>query len=153
VLLRQFTDRSRILKAHSALTGLESVLRAGGCREPDPLRAGIERITSSAHEFEEVRLLDRLRTDVLELPEDQGAELDRLLGGSGHDPASRLGLPEDPGAGEITAAALELLGRWQLRAEDPLSSRPVRIAARGASRTLEGILSQPDPAGVLQHEP
>ena len=92
VLLRQFTDRSRILKAHSALTALESILRAGGCLQPDSIRAGAEQITSSAHAFEEVRLLDRLRTNALEVPERHVEELDRLLGGSGHDPASRLAL-------------------------------------------------------------
>ena len=156
VLLRQFTDRSRVLKAHSALTGLGAVLRTGGCRRSDALYSGIEQITSSAHEFAEVRLLDQLRTGVLELPEDQGAELDRLLGGSGHDPASRLGIPDDTGPAEIAAAAMELLGRWQLLAEHPLSSRPVQVAARGASRTLEGMLSQlsqSETGPVLRRDP
>jgi len=141
VLLRQFTDRSKILKAHSALTALESILRAGGCRNPDSIRAGIEQITSSAHAFEEVRLLDRLRTNALEVPERHVVELDRLLGGSGHDPASRLALAQDPSSAEITEAALAALGRWQRLAEHPLSSRNVQVAARGASRTLEGILA------------
>ena len=142
VLLRQFTERSKILKAHSALTALESILRAGGCHRPDGLRAAAEQITSSAHAFEEVRLLDRLRTNVLEVPERHVAELDRLLGGSGHDPASRLALAENPSSAEITQAALEALSRWQRLAEHPLSSRNVQVAARGASRTLEGILAQ-----------
>jgi hypothetical protein len=142
VLLRQFTDRSRILKAHSALTALESILRAGGCLQPDSIRAGAEQITSSAHAFEEVRLLDRLRTNALEVPERHVEELDRLLGGSGHDPASRLALSENPSSAEITEAALIALGRWQRLAEHPLSSRNVQVAARGASRTLEGILAQ-----------
>ena len=89
-----------------------------------------------------MRLLDRLRTNALEVPERHVAELDRLLGGSGHDPASRLALTENPSPAEITEAALVALGRWQRLAEHPLSSRNVQVAARGASRTLEGILAQ-----------
>jgi hypothetical protein len=142
VLLRQFTERSKILKAHSALTALESILRSGGCYDAESLRAQSEQITSSAHAFEEVRLLDRLRTNALEVPEKHVAELDRLLGGSGHDPGSRLALGEDPNPAEITAAALDALARWQRLAEHPLSSRNVQVAARGASRTLEGLLAQ-----------
>jgi hypothetical protein len=141
VLTRQFTERSRILKAHSALTALEAILRAGGCADPDGLRAAAEQITSSAHAFEEVRLLDRLRTGVLQVPERHVEELDRLLGGSGHDAANRLALPENPAPQDVTAAALDALARWQRLAEHPLSSRNVQVAARGATRTLEGILA------------
>ncbi len=141
VLTRQFTERSKILKAHSALTALESILRAGGCSDPDGLRATAEQITSSAHAFEEVRLLDRLRTGALQVPERHVEELDRLLGGSGHDAANRLSLAENPSAQDITTAALEALSRWQRLAEHPLSSRNVQVAARGATRTLEGILA------------
>jgi hypothetical protein len=142
VLLRQFTERSRILKAHSALTALESILRAGGCRNPDGLRAAAEQITSGAHAFEEVRLLDQLRTHALDVPERHVDELDRLLGGSGHDPVSRLDLTENASPSEITEAALAALSRWQSLAEHPMSPRNVQLAARGASRTLEGILAQ-----------
>ncbi len=141
VLTRQFTERSRILKAHSALIALEAILRAGGCSDPDGLRAAAEQITSSAHAFEEVRLLDRLRTGALQVPERHADELDRLLGGSGHDPASRLALAENPSADDVTAAAMDALNRWQRLAEHPLSSRTVQVAARGATRTLEGILA------------
>jgi hypothetical protein len=142
VLLRQFTQRSKILKAHSALTALESICRTGGCHHPDSLRAAAEQITSGTHAFEEIRLLDRLRTNALDVPARHVDELDRLLGGSGHDPASRLALADDPSSAEITAAALDALARWQRLAEHPLSSRTVQVAARGATRTLEGILAQ-----------
>ncbi len=140
VLLRQFTDRSRVLQAHSALTALESVIRSGGCSDVETLRVRADQIVTGAHAFEEVRVLDRLRTGGLQLREEHAAELDRLLGGSGHDPATRLGLAPGAGEAEIRSAALQLLGRWQLLAEHPLSSREVQVAARGASRTLEGIV-------------
>jgi len=142
VLLRQFTDRAKVLKAHSALVSLEAILRAGGCHQPDALRASAEQITASAHAFEEIRLLDQLRAGSIQLPADQIDELDRLLGGAGHDPASRLGLDDDAPGAAVAAAALDALGRWQRLAEHPLSSRTVQVTARGASRTLEGLLAQ-----------
>jgi len=142
VLLRQFTDRAKVLKAHSALVSLEAILRAGGCHQPDALRAAAEQITASAHAFEEIRLLDQLRAGSIQVPADQIDELDRLLGGAGHDPASRLGLDDDAPGTAVAAAALEALGRWQRLAEHPLSSRTVQVTARGASRTLEGLLAQ-----------
>ncbi len=142
VLLRQFTERSRILQARSALTALNAVLAAGGCSDVDGLRFDVEQITSSAHAFQEVRLLDRLRTDGLDLPSDQAAELDRLLGGAGHAPARRLGLADDKNPAEIKEAALDALTRWRSIGEHPLSTRPVQLAASAASRTMEGILAQ-----------
>ncbi len=141
VLLRQFTDRAKVLKAHSALVSLEAILRAGGCRQPAALRAAAEQITASAHAFEEIRLLDQLRAGALQVPADRVEELDRLLGGAGHDPASRLGLEQDPPSTAIAEAALASLDRWQRLAEHPLSARSVQVAARGASRTLEGLLA------------
>jgi hypothetical protein len=89
-----------------------------------------------------VRLLDHLRTIVLEIPGRHVAELDRLLGGSGHDPANRLQSSEDPSLAEITEAALAALSRWQRLAEHHMSSGNLQVAARGANRTLEGILAQ-----------
>ncbi|WP_395725513.1 dynamin family protein [Nakamurella sp.] len=142
VLLRQFTDRAKVLKAHSALVSLEAILRAGGCDQPDALRAAAEQITASAHAFEEIRLLDQLRAGALRVPADHVEELDRLLGGAGHDPASRLGLVDDAAGTAIAAAALDALDRWQRLAEHPLSARTVQVAARGAGRTLEGLLAQ-----------
>lgn len=149
VLLRQFGDRSKILKARSALLALNAVLAETACHETDVLRMEAEQITAGAHAFEEVRLLDRLRTQGFNLNPERTAELDRLLGGSGHDPASRLGL--DSGSAEevtevetavLRSAAIDALGRWQSVAESPLTGRPVQLAARGASRTLEGLLTQ-----------
>ena len=140
VLLRQFADRAMILKAMSALAAVTAVVHAGGCEDPDLFLATAEQITSGAHAFEEVRLLDRLRTGELEMPGDSGAELDRLVGGSGHDPASRLGLPDDAPVGQVRAAALDALGRWRSITENPLAARAVQNAARSAVRSLEGVL-------------
>ncbi len=141
VLARQFTERSRVLKARSALLTLDLVLREGGCADPAALRARAEQVRAGAHEFEEVRLLTALRSGAVELSHERAAELDLLLGGSGHDVRSRLGLGADADADDVRVAATEVLRRWQRVAEHPLSTRPLQVAARGAVRSVEGLLA------------
>ena len=142
VLLRQFTERARVLQARTALAGLGAVLRTTDHPDAPDLRATSEQISSAAHEFEEVRLLDALRSDELELRPQLAEELDRVLGGSGHDPASRLGLDLTAEPGEIGDAARAALDRWRAVAEHPLLGRAAQTAARGATRTLEGIVTR-----------
>ena len=141
VLTRQFEQRSRILKARSSLAVLTDVLRNGGCTDGDALLAAVEHLSASTHEFEEVRLLSALRSGQIEVRPERAVELDRLLGGSGHAPAIRLGLAESATAPEIRGAALSSLATWQRLAEHPLSGRQVKMAARAAVRTLEGMVA------------
>jgi hypothetical protein len=141
VLQSQFDRRSRILKARSALAELSDVLRSGGCSQSGQLLGAVEELAAGTHEIAEVRLLSSLRSEPLELKAERLVELDRLLGGSGHDPASRLGLAADAGPQEVYDAALAALGGWQRTAEHPLSSRQVQTAARVAIRTLEGLVA------------
>ena len=141
VLLTQFEQRSRILKARSALAVLVDVLRTEDGPRAAELRAAVEELTAGTHEFEEVRLLDAVRSGMVELAPDKLAELDQMLGGSGHDPASRLGLEGVEDAEQLRAAALAALSRWQRVAEHPLSSRPAQLSARTATRTLEGLFA------------
>lgn len=150
VVLRQFELRSRVLKARSALAVLIDVLREGLVEDAAALFAAAEHLSASTHEFEEVRLLGSLRSGQVEIRANRVDELDRLLGGEGHDPCSRLGLPAGSGPDEVRAAALAALGPWQRLAEHPLSSRSLQMAARVATRTLEGLVAEasaaePDP--------
>ncbi|WP_111765061.1 dynamin family protein [Nakamurella deserti] len=145
VLARQFTGRSRILQARSALLVLDAVLRDGGCRDAPRWQARAEEIRSGAHAFEEMRLLDQLRTDGCALPDEQTAELERLLGGGGVDPAARLGMPAGADADGLRRAAVDALLRWQGVAEHPLTGRVEVVAARGAARSIEGILAELPP--------
>jgi hypothetical protein len=140
VLLRQFTDRSRLLRARSALAIVRAVVRRGGCAEPGVLEAYAEEVSASAHEFVEVRLLNELRAGSLVVPEKLEDEMDRLLGGSGHSTAARLGLTEASSVDERREVAIAALARWQKVAESPLSSRALQLAARGVTRTCEGVL-------------
>ncbi|GAA3638758.1 dynamin family protein [Microlunatus ginsengisoli] len=141
VLTRQFEQRSRVLKARSAMAVLADVLRNDGCADRDALQTAAEQLSASTHEFEEVRLLSALRSGSIEVRPERIDELDRLLGGSGHSASARLGLPDDATGEEIRASALDSLLTWQRLAEHPLSSRQLKMAARAATRTLEGLVA------------
>jgi hypothetical protein len=141
VLAKQFLHRSQLLKARSALSGLQELLRADGCTGAASLQAHIEQVVTGTHAFEELRLLTALRGDDLGLSAERAVELDRVLGGSGHDARSRLGLPPDADQDAVRDTALQALAHWQRVAAHPLSNRSLQLAARGACRTLEGIVA------------
>ncbi len=142
VLAQQFLHRSQVLKARSALGNLQEVLRAEGCTGAASLQTRIDQLIIGTHAFEELRLLMALRTDELGLASDRLDELDRTLGGSGHDAASRLGLEPDADDQTVRDAALQALQHWQRVAVHPLSNRQLQLAARGACRTLEGVYAE-----------
>jgi hypothetical protein len=141
VLEAQFTGRSRILKARSALAALDVVIRSGADPIATSLAAEAEEIRASAHEFVEVRLLHLLRSGRMRGRAEQLVEMERLLGGAGAEPALRLGLPPDADPERQLPAAEDALGRWQRVAEHPLSPRELRIAARATARSCEGIIA------------
>lgn len=141
ILLRQFTERSRLLRSRSALASVRAVVRRGGCAEPQRLETIAEEVTSSAHEFREIQLMNDLRAGVVELPEAKREEAERLLGGSGFGAAARLGLPMAAPAGAISRAALGQLGYWQALSGSPRSNRQLRIACRDIVRTIEGLIA------------
>ena len=141
VVLRQFESRARVLKARSAVRALRTAFERGLVGDGPALLRRLEEITAGAHEFEEVRVLFQLRAGELPLTPDQQAELDRLMGGSGNDPASRLGLAPETSSDDLRQAAVLAFGTWQNLERHPLSGRATQIAARAATRTIEGILA------------
>ncbi|MFV0458469.1 MAG: dynamin family protein [Actinomycetales bacterium] len=162
VLTRQFHDRARILKARSAIAALEPVIADGRCYGADTLRHQFEELIANAHELVEMRLLADLRVGAVDLPAPQRDELERLLGGFGHDPRTRLDAPTanltrptgdadaanpvDPDMdADLRAIALEALVRWRSRAQHPLAGGTTRQAALVAVRTIEGIVASLSP--------
>jgi hypothetical protein len=144
-LLAQFGDRSRVLKARSALAALEAALTTPGWRGEDRIRGELERIMAGAHELEELRIITMLRCGEVEAPTGMADEMVRLLGGSGDDPVVRLGLPEGTAGEDLRAAARGAMGRWQRLAEHPMYDARFRSVARSVVRSCEGIT-----AGVLE---
>ena len=142
VLATQFTERRDLLKARSALLAIDLVLTREPRPAAAPLAAEVERILAGAHEFAELRLLSTLRSGAVKLNTDAIDEAERLLGGEGGTPAARLGLDPAAPPPELRAAALDALGRWQRRAESPLSGRAVADVARVVVRSVEGVLAR-----------
>jgi hypothetical protein len=141
VLLSQFAARRDVLKSRSALLALEAIVRDSRVPGADQVASELERVTAGAHEFAEVRLQNALRAGAVRgVKAAETEEMERLLGAEGTAPATRLGL--EPGApdGEIRTALQNAIGRWQRRAENPLSSRELSDASRVLIRTCEGML-------------
>jgi hypothetical protein len=104
------------------------------------LASELERITAAAHEFAEIRLLNALRAGGVKVKPAEAGEMERLLGAEGTAVHVRLGLSPEADTSEVRRALGNAIGRWQRRAESPMSSREVADAARVVIRTCEGLL-------------
>ena len=111
---------------------LESPVETGPAEPPaDPVtRSG------DPHQAAELAAAAALRAGTQVLPAALAADAERLLGATGAEPHTRLGLPAESGQGEIRQAAMAELDRWRRRA-DQLAARQV---CRTVVRTLEGLL-------------
>jgi hypothetical protein len=140
VLGSLFFERRDVLKSRSALLALSEVTRV--CVRPGSERiAGlVEEIIASAHPFNELRVLSSLRSGWVTGKPDVIAELEQLIGGSGAAVHQRLRLAPDASGAELDAAADAALARWQRRAENPLTSAEMAVAARVAVRSCEGMI-------------
>lgn len=132
-----FTQRRDVLKARAVLAGIEGVARELGPQRAAALNAALERVAANAHELTEIHLLNSVRSGALVLRPQEAAELERLCGNLGGAVAERV---EVPAGSDARSAVLAALARWQARAENPLSSRDVQVAARAVARTYEGLL-------------
>lgn len=149
VLLVQFQQRSRLLRARTALDTLEDVLRADGCADGGSLRAAVERLIAGDHELEELRVLTELRNPPADLTVVRAAELERVIGGRGSDTWARLGLPPDSDATTVRRTAASELSNWRRVAGHPMSSRTMQRLAAVAVRSLEGMIAT---SAVLEDE-
>jgi hypothetical protein len=141
LLATHFAGRSRVLKARTALHALDHALRD---RAEEPEAAAVlrdaERLRASEHEFTEIRVLNALRSGQLEIDSELKADLERILGGDGDAPATRVDAGPEATDAEVQAAATAQLGRWRRLGDHPMSSRGLVDAANAAARSCEGIL-------------
>jgi hypothetical protein len=140
VLLSQFAARRDVLKSRSALLAMEAIVRESPVAGSETLASELERITASAHEFAEVRLLNALRSGAVKVKSPEAEEMERLLGAEGSSVTARLGLDATATPTDVRNALQNAIARWQRRAENPLSNRDVADAARVLIRTCEGLL-------------
>ena len=136
-----FFERRDVLKCRSALLAVAEVLRAQTLPGSDAVAAEVESVVASAHPFNELRVLSGLRSGWVSGKEEVVAELERVIGGAGGLTHQRLRLPSDAPGKELTAAATDALTRWQRRAENPLTTYELAVAARVAVRSCEGMLA------------
>ncbi|MCE0766803.1 histidine kinase [Pseudonocardia kujensis] len=146
---RGLADRADALRARAVLRELDEIAVAHHAHDDGDLRYQLERLRSTAHELAELDLVDALRAGNPALSTDERAAAELLLGAEGTAAHRRLGLPADAGPEEIRLAAAAQLGRWQRRAEHPVSTRDQRAAAAVLVRTCERMLAEtPVPAAV-----
>lgn len=141
VIDQQFAQRSELLKAHTALLSLRRFVEMNPIDATPYVIADIDPLLADTHAFEELRLLSQLHSRPTGLNEDEIASLRRIIGGSGTDTASRLGLtPDEPYDGP--RAAFAAAQRWRRRAEHPLNDPFTTRACRAAVRSAEALVAQ-----------
>jgi replication fork clamp-binding protein CrfC len=140
VIDQQFAQRSDLLKAHTALLSLRRFVEANPIYATPYILADIDPLLADTHAFEELRLLSQLRSRATTLNDDEIASLRRIIGGSGTDAASRLGLqPDAPYDGP--RAAFAAAQRWRRRANHPLNDPFTTRACRAAVRSAEAMVA------------
>lgn len=141
VIDQQFAQRSDLLKAHTALLSLRQFVQTNPIYATPYILADIDPLLADTHAFEELRLLSQLRSRPTTLNDDEMASLRRIIGGSGSDAASRLGLqPDNPYDGP--RAAFAAAQRWRRRAEHPLNDPFTTRACRAAVRSAEALVAE-----------
>lgn len=140
VIDQQFAQRSDLLKAHTALLSLRRFVEANPIFATPYIVADIDPLLADTHAFEELRLLSQLRSRPTTFNDDEMASLRRIIGGSGTDAASRLGLqPDAPYDGPRAAFAASQ--RWRRRADHPLNDPFTTRACRAAVRSAEAMVA------------
>ncbi|GLY94352.1 GTPase [Actinoplanes sp. NBRC 103695] len=135
-----FTTRRAALKARSALTVLDQLLRT----EPAPglgeQLAEIELLSADLHPFRELRLLSALRSGRVDLAPESAADARRLLGGTGTSVGERLGMPAEASTDDIYTAAYAAAERWRQESHRPDTSAAQRRAAAVVLRSCDMII-------------
>lgn len=135
---QHFAQRSDMLKSHTALVSLRRFVELYPIRATPRIVADIEPLLADTHAFEELRLLSQLRSCTTTFNEDEMASLRRIIGGSGTDAASRLGLTD---VADGPRAAFAAAQRWRRRAEHPLNDPFTTRACRAAVRSAEALVA------------
>lgn len=137
----QFAARADQLKALTAIGVLEALAASEPVDGIEQVRGDLERVTASTHEFAELRLLAGLRAGTVDLPPDDLADAERLLGVDGGAAHQRLAVPPGAEPDELTHRAGVELERWQRLGQHPLTPPATVEAARVLTRSCEGILA------------
>jgi hypothetical protein len=139
-----FTARRAVLRARSALTVLDHLLRTQQVPPAAPLLANLELLVADAHEFRELRLLAALRSGRVNLPREHAVDARRLLGGSGTSVGERLGMSPEATTDDIWTEAHAAADRWRDQAHGRTLLPAQRRAAEVVLRSCDMILARLD---------
>lgn len=139
-----FTARRAALRARSALTALDHLLRTQQVPPAAHLLADLELLVADAHEFRELRLLAALRSGRVNLPREHAIDARRLLGGSGTSVGERLGMSPDATADDTWTEAHAAAERWRDQAHGRTLLPAQRRAAEVVLRSCDMILARLD---------
>lgn len=137
---QHFAQRSDLLKSHTALTAMRRVVELNRTHATPRIVADIGPLLADTHAFEELRLLSQLRSQPTTFNDDEMASLRRIIGGSGTDPGTRLGLTRRD-ADDGPRAAFAAAQRWRRRADHPLNDPFTTRACRAAVRSAEALVA------------
>ncbi len=149
VIDQQFAQRADMLKAHTALVSLRRFVEAHPIAATPYVIADIDPLLADTHAFEELRLLSQLSSRQTTLNDDEMASLRRIIGGSGTDTASRLGLSAEASY-DAPRAAFAAAQRWRRRADHPLNDPFTTRACRAAVRSAEAVVAEYQGAQTLR---
>jgi len=139
VLSSRLGERGDLLKARSALAAVANAIEALPESEASAVARQLEAVVAGAHELAELAALDELRQSPGILGEEDTARLERLLGGTGANPAQRVGLDGAASAADMEEAVRTELSHWRRIGELGLVPGS-RHLADVAIRTCEGVL-------------
>jgi hypothetical protein len=153
IIQGHFGGRAYAIKLQTALRQVEQVCfrerlgLAGGDRQLlDTIAGEFEALESSAHAFEELRVLRDCYEGKLDLEPDELAQLLAVTGEHGTSCARRLGLDEEPAVDELHIARLLLIAQerraaWHLRATDDIGTDRTTLAAAAViARSYERVI-------------
>lgn len=141
VIDQHFGQRSELLKAHTALLSLRRFVATHRISATPRIIADIDPLIDDTHAFEELRLLSQLHSRSTTFTDEEIASVLRIIGGSGIDAASRLGLTTET-AYDGPRAAFAAAQRWRRRADHPLNDPFTTRACRAAVRSAEALVAQ-----------
>lgn len=144
----QFRTRATTLKLRGVLVVLEKLIRDSPREGANDVRAGIEQISSAAHTLRELALLATARSDGLPLSDDDAAEAQLIIGGSGTLAHVRLGLPDDADDETMRERVDAKLSYWRTLAESPLTERAAVSVCRVVIRSLDEVAAEVSPPPV-----
>ncbi len=141
LLKSQFAARAQVLKCRSVLHVVEALAKASDSDDAARVRDLVRDVEIGTHEFEELAALQRLRRGEVDGSLVDLAAAERVLGGLGTEPWTRLDLPVDTDPGDALQKAAIEAATWRSRAEHPLFARPERELCNAARRSAEGLVA------------